>query len=274
MKLAVFCTLLLLFQLNVHAERKTFVITGASGELGGATARLLAQDHDLILTGRNRDKLKSLQEELAAQHHGRYEICTLDYTNNSSQNNFKNYLKQIDLPISGFVLITPRPQFDGKSLLQNENVWSDVFASTFTGPLVTLKSILPHLSKGSKIVVIAGTTSVQLQPEYGPSCIVRRMWTTYTKALSQELGPQEISVNALSPGVVLTNFHEERIQKKASQNGLSYDEQMADEVAKIPLRRHAKPQEVAQTIKFLLTEQSDFINGINLVLDGGYTLSY
>ncbi|MEI8366079.1 MAG: SDR family oxidoreductase, partial [Parachlamydiaceae bacterium] len=60
----------------------------------------------------------------------------------------------------------------------------------------------------------------------------------------------------------------------AYENGLSYDDQMENEVAKIPLRRHAKPQEVAQTIKFLITEQSDFIDGINLILDGGFTSSY
>ena len=100
------------------------------------------------------------------------------------------------------------------------------------------------------------------------------MWTTYTKALSHQLGPQGISVNTLSPGVVLTNFHEERIQKKANDSGLSYEEQMEKEVANIPLHRHAKPQEVAQTIKFLLSEQSDFINGVNLILDGGFTVSY
>lgn len=83
-----------------------------------------------------------------------------------------------------------------------------------------------------------------------------------------------ISINALSPGVVLTNFHQERIQNKSHETGLSYEDQMEKEVANIPLRRHAKPQEVAQTIKFLLSEQSDFINGVNLVLDGGFTLSY
>lgn len=148
------------------------------------------------------------------------------------------------------------------------------FRNTFTGPLEALKIMLPYLSNSDKIVVIAGTTSVQLQPEYGPSCVIRRMWTTYTKALSHELGSRGISINALSPGVVLTHFHEERIQNNANKNGLSYEKQMEKEVANIPLHRHAMPQEVAQTIKFLLSEQSDFINGINLILDGGFTLSY
>lgn len=255
-------------------ERKTIVITGASGELGGATARLLAQEYNLVLTGRDLVKLKALQEELKTHNAGQYAISTLDFLSRTSRDSFKDYLNQEKRSIAGLVLITPRPQFHGKALIQDENTWLEVLQSTFIGPMEALKVVLPHLSNPSKIVVIAGTTSVQLQPEYGPSCVIRRMWTTYTKALSHQLGPQGISVNALSPGVVLTHFHEDRIRKKANENDLSYDDQMEKEVANIPLHRHAKPQEVAQAIKFLLSEQSDFINGVNLVLDGGFTLSY
>lgn len=259
---------------KIHEEHKTLIITGASGELGSATARLLARDHNLILTGRNLSTLQQLQKELKADHPCRYEICLLDYSSSSSIANFKNYLNQEVSPLSGLVLITPRPQFYGKALLQEEDTWSAVFKNTFTGPLEALKVVLPHLSQNGKIVVIAGTTSVQFQPEAGPACVIRRMWTTYTKALSHQLGPQGISINTLSPGVVLTNFHQQRIQKKADENELSYDEQMEQEVAPIPLRRHAKPQEVAQTIKFLISEESNFINGTNLILDGGFTVSY
>ncbi len=255
-------------------ERKTFIITGASDELGRATARLLAHDYNLILTGRDLSKLKNLQEELKAINSGCYDICNLDFISKSSRDSFESYLNQARTPIAGLVLIAPRPQFHGKALIHDENVWLEVFQNTFTGPMEALRVVLPHLSNPSKIVVIAGTTSVQLQSEYGASCVIRRMWTTYTKALSHQLGPQGISINALSPGVVLTNFHQERIQKKSDETGLSYDDQMEKEVANIPLRRHAKPQEVAQTIKFLLSEQSDFVNGVNLVLDGGFTSSY
>ncbi len=255
-------------------ERKTVIITGASGELGSATARLLALDYNLILTGRNFTKLKNLQEELKRANPGYYDICTLDFTSKPSRDAFKGYLNQVSTSIAGLVLITPRPEFSGKVLTQDEDVWLEAFQSTFTGPMEALKAALPHLSNPSKIVVIAGTTSVQLQPEYGPLCVIRRMWTTYTKALSYQLGPQGISVNALSPGVILTDFHQERIKKKSDELCLSYEDQMEKEVANIPLHRYAKPLEVAQTTRFLLSEQSDFINGVNLILDGGFTLSY
>lgn len=260
--------------LSATEGRKTFIVTGASGELGGAAARFLASNADLILTGRDLSKLEKLRAELEATNSGHFEICTLDFSSPVSRENFAHYLKEKKSSIAGVVLIAPRPLFYGKALIQEEKVWLEVFQNTFTGPIEALKATFPYLNNPSKIVVIAGTTSVQLQPEYGPSCVIRRMWTTYSKALSHELGPRGISVNALSPGVVLTSFHEERIQKKALESGVSYEEQMKKETANIPLRRHAKPQEVAQVIRFLLSDQSNFISGVNLVLDGGITVSY
>jgi 3-oxoacyl-[acyl-carrier protein] reductase len=272
-------TLLLLFVSGYAADQMqpntscTFLVTCASGELGAAIAKELASENNLILTGRNTFKLQQLQKELQAQHPWSYEIVELDYCDQRSLLNFESFLKTRIGEISGLVLITPRPQF-GSSLLQSESNWFTLFQTTFTGPLEALKSALPYFASQGKIAIIGGITSVQLLPEYGPSCIVRRMWTTYAKALSHQLGPKGISVNVLSPGVVLTHFHEERIANKAEQHSLSYQEQMGREVASIPMRRHALPEEVAKSVKFLLSSDSNFINGVNLVLDGGATVSY
>ena len=253
---------------------KTIVVTCASGGLGSAAARLLASDYNLILTGRNLSLLESLQKESSANP-WRYEICPLDYASSSSIANFKENISNKPTPlISGLVLIPPRPQFSGKSLLQEEAIWLQMFQNGFTGPLEALQVALPHLPRGGKIVVIAGSTSVQFQPESGPACVLRRMWSTCAKGLSHQLGPQGITINTISPGVVMTSFHESRIENKAKANGLSYEEQMEQEVASIPLRRNGKPEEVAQAIKFLLSEESNFITGVNLVLDGGFTVTY
>lgn len=259
---------------SANETPKTVVITCASGELGSSIARVLAKDYNLVLTGRNISKLQKLQEELKENNPWKYEICTLDYTIKSSIADFKSYLMRSVPSLTGIVLITPRPSFYGKALFLDEEVWLEALQITFTGPLEALKAALPQLTQNSKIVVIAGTTAVQVQPEFGPVCVIRRMWTTYTKALSHQLGPQGIRINAISPGIVLTNFQQEKIRSKSQENGVSYDLQMEQDVAKIPLRRHAQPKELAQAIKFLISDESDFINGINLVFDGGITVSY
>jgi len=274
------CLITFLFISKGYAEEQcksnispTIIITCASGELGGAIAKKLANENNLILTGRNIQKLHSLQSELQSHFSMKYEVVLLDYLVSSSIFNLGNYLLARDSEISGLVLITPRPQFCN-SLFESEADWLNVFQATFTGPLEALKTILPYAASPSKIVIIAGTTSVQLLPEYGPACVIRRMWTTYAKALSHQLAPEGVYVNTVSPGVVLTDFHVKRIENKARENHVDYDVAVKRDAAKVPLGRHASPEEVAQTVKFLLSKDSDFINGVNLVIDGGATLSY
>ena len=255
-----------------HEEKGTILVTCATGELGSAIAKLLGEDYNLILTGRDLPKLLQLKESFPKNSY-ECETLLLDYSNPSSLENFKKDRGNNPRAIKGVVLITPRPFF-GKDLLQSEENWLNLFQTTFTGPFEVLKSTLPYLSSGSKVVVIAGTTSVQLHPEYGPACVIRRMWTTYCKALSHYLGPKGIHVNVISPGVVLTNFHRERIDKKAKEIGGNYEEELAKDAANIPLQRHARPIEIAKSIRFLLSEDSNFITGTNLVIDGGKTVSY
>lgn len=258
----------------VKKAKNTLVITCATGALGGETARLLAPDYNLILTGRNSSKLQQLQDELKSLYSGQYDTHILDYLDSASIISFKKKIDALNTPISGILLMTPRPQFAKDLLMQSEPEWLLLFQTTFTGPIEVLKSTMPHLSKNGKIIIIGGTTSVQLSPEYGPASVIRRMWTSYSKALSHQLGPKGITVNVLSPGVVLTNFHQERITKKAKEIGCSYEEQLTKDTANIPLRRHAKPLEIAQTIRFFFSPESDFITGTNLIMDGGATLTY
>lgn len=264
--------LLLLCSYSFAVSASTIVVTCASGELGSAISKELAKEHNLILTGRDTVKLKQLTQELKSiRSEGEYEACIVDYTNSATILDLQKKISK--KAISGLVLITPRPQFS-KNILQEQLEWHQMLQATFTGPIELLKTVLPAFSSHAKIVVIAGTTSVQLMPEYGPTCILRRMWTTYVKALSHQLGPQGIHVNALSLGVVLTDFHEERIAKAAFENGVGFSEQMHEESEHIPLRRFVCKDEVAQVAHFLLSKESNSITGVNLVLDGGATVSY
>lgn len=259
---------------NIFAETPApmVVVTCATSELGRSIAKTLAAGYSLLLTGRDLDQLMQIQQECQAVSPGLIEICSLDFSHPASLVDFEKRIQQRNQPISGLVLITPRPAF--QNLFQGEAEWLALFQRTFTGPLEALKAVRPHLDSRGKIVILAGATSVQFMPEYGPACVVRRMWVAYSKALSHELGPKGIHVNALSPGVVRTPFHEERIMQQAEKNGCTFEEQLQKGVADIPLRRHASPAEIAQAIKFLLSDEANFITGINLLMDGGRSLSY
>jgi 3-oxoacyl-[acyl-carrier protein] reductase len=93
----------------------------------------------------------------------------------------------------------------------------------------------------------------------------------WAKTLSVELAPFGITVNNVLPGATLTARLESLIIKTAENKSLSV-EQVAEEMQKeIPAGRFAQPEEIAYGVVFLASQQAAYINGTNLVIDGGRT---
>ncbi|AAP05461.1 SDR family oxidoreductase [Chlamydia caviae] len=243
------------------------VLTGASGQLGSGIARYLHdKDYHLLLVGRQNSKLCALHQQ-----NPNSSTLAIDYSLPGYLADYKNALKELNRPIHGLIISTPRPIWSG--ILQSPESWETTLQTTFIAQTALIQATLPYMSPQSSIVIIGGTASVQLLSSYGLSCVIRRMWTTYAKALAHELGPKGIRVNVVSPGIVCTSFHKERIRERARVNHSSYAEEYTKETDAIPLRRFCETEELAQTIEFLLSSSSSFISGINLVLDGGFTSS-
>ncbi|BAE81071.1 3-oxoacyl-[acyl-carrier-protein] reductase [Chlamydia felis Fe/C-56] len=243
------------------------VLTGASGYLGSSiTGYLHDRDYHLLLIGRQSNKLDILHEK-----HPNSTTLALDYSLPGYISDYKKALKELNRPIQGLIILTPRPVWG--SILQSPESWETILQITFIAQTALIQATLPYMSVQSTIVIIGGTTSVQFLPAYGPSCIIRRMWTTYAKVLAYELGPKGIRVNVVSPGIIRSPFHEERIREKARANHSNFMDEYHKETESIPLRRYCEPEELAKTIEFLLTPSSSFVSGINLLLDGGFTSS-
>ncbi|SFW02815.1 short chain dehydrogenase reductase [Chlamydia abortus] len=188
------------------------ILTGTSGQLGSAIALYLHErDYYLLLVGRQHDKLRRLHE-----HNPNSSTLAIDYSFPGYLADYKKTLKELNRPIQGLIISTPRPIWG--SILQSPESWESTLQIAFIAQTALIQATLPYMSSPSSIVIIGGTTSVQHPPAYGLSCVIRRMWTTYAKALAYELGPKGIRVNVVSPGAVLTPFHKGRIQEKAGVN--------------------------------------------------------
>ena len=87
--------------------------------------------------------------------------------------------------------------------------------------------------------------------------------TTFTRAMSKELGPKGIRVNALCPGLIGTKFHDD----------FTKDEIREKVAASTPLRREGTANEVADLVAYLASEEASFINGNNIDINGGLAFS-
>jgi 3-oxoacyl-[acyl-carrier protein] reductase len=132
--------------------------------------------------------------------------------------------------------------------------------STF---LVT-KAVLPHLGEGSTIVNLS---SLAGRDGGGPGASIyataKGAVMTFTRSLAKELGPQGIRVNALCPGLIGTSFHD-TFSKPEGRKAVA---------GNTPLRREGHPDEVASAVVFLASNDSSFLTGVNMDINGGLAFS-
>ncbi|MBN8827174.1 MAG: SDR family oxidoreductase [Sphingobacteriia bacterium] len=264
-----FCIILVT---SAYADnKKTIVITLATSGIGQSVAEELAkQNYDLILLGRNSQKLNDLKNHLGKNYKGNYQNIQIDFGNSESVN---NALKQINKKIDGIVLMPPRSVISSY-YIPNSNEWDYMFKISFSNPFEVIRQLEESLKPGAKIVLMSGMTSVQYNSSYPNSNILRSMWVAQGKNLSFQLARKNVSVNTISPGVTLTETNKSKVEARAKEKKISYDQQLKNETKAIPSGRYSTPQEIAKIITFLLSDDSNQINGQNLVIDGGFTTSY
>jgi 2-deoxy-D-gluconate 3-dehydrogenase len=92
-----------------------------------------------------------------------------------------------------------------------------------------------------------------------------------TKCLALELGPSGIRANAIAPGPSLTEGAIEYISA-GSSDGIDVEQQWASAAGRVPMRRWAEPDEIGRAVVFLASDMSSYLNGAQIVVDGGYLL--
>ncbi len=129
---------------------------------------------------------------------------------------------------------------------------------------LTMKAIVPHMPEGSSVINFA---SLAGRDGGGPGASAyaasKGAVMTFTRAMAKELGARQIRVNALCPGMISTTFHDT----------FTKDEVRSKVAASTPLRREGRPDEVADIAAFLASNDSSFLTGVNLDVNGGLFFS-
>jgi 3-oxoacyl-[acyl-carrier protein] reductase len=136
-----------------------------------------------------------------------------------------------------------------------------------------VQAVLPGMEAGGmgRIINIISTSVKQPLHGLGVSNTIRGAVANWSKTLSNELGPKGITVNNVLPGATSTERLSAIIRNKADRTGRSEEEEAAGMQAEIPLRRFARPEEIAWAVAFLAGPAGAYVNGINLPVDGGRT---
>jgi 3-oxoacyl-[acyl-carrier protein] reductase len=152
-----------------------------------------------------------------------------------------------------------------KTLAEMDEAFFDhVMELNLKSVFLVTKAVLPHLGEGSTIVNLS---SLAGRDGGGPGASIyataKGALMTFTRSMAKELGPQGIRVNALCPGLIGTSFHD-TFSKPEGRKAVA---------GNTPLRREGHPDEVASAVVFLASNDSAFLTGVNLDINGGLAFS-
>ena len=244
-------------------SEKIALVTGASGGIGQAIARRLAKDGFSLCLHyhKNEQAARALADELNAQGVRAVALCA-DLADEAQATALieecKKALGEIDVLVNNAGISK-----QGLLTDLSADEWREMFGVHVDGAFYLSRAALPAMirKKAGRIIQISSMWGIS-----GGSCEVaysaaKAALIGFTKALAKEVGPSGIAVNCVAPGVIDTpmNAH------------LSADDlqALADET---PLSRIGTPDEVANAVAFFAGDQSSFITGQVLAVDGGITV--
>lgn len=242
---------------------KYALITGASGGIGAATARAFAQAGYgvAIHAHRNVDKLHALAQELSTLSVPVLEVCADLSDPVQAKTMVDNVLEkfcQLDILVccSGLSHVGLVTDIDPQQ-------WRTLFGVNVDGMHYCCQAVLPHMVHRKEGCIL---TVSSMWGQVGASCEVAYSATkgaviAYTKALAQEVGPSNIRVNCIAPGVIATEM-----------NAHLSPEDMAALADETPLGRIGTPEECASCALFLASEGASFVTGQVLAPNGGLVI--
>lgn len=247
----------------MRLENKVAIVTGGGSGIGQAIAILFAKEGaKVVVAGRRLEALQSTVTEIEKLGQEAL-VVTADVSSFSSvQNLIQKTLEKfgrIDILMNNAGIYLP-----GDAVSTTEEDWNKVLAIDAKGAFLCCKAVIPFMVKQGKgkivnIASIAGLFGFEGSLAY---CAAKGAIINMTREMALDLGPKNINVNAIAPGVIETDMTKGFLQDENAKKGF---------LDKIPMGRIGKPLDIAYAALYLASDESDFITGEILVVDGGWT---
>ncbi len=252
----------------MQLKGKVALITGGGTGIGAAIAeRFVAEGARICITGRRQEVL---DEEAARIPGDSVTTCAGDVAN------YEDAARMIEKTVA----------FGGKLdvLVNNAGIdppgaiadidpalWHRVIETNLTGPLYTMKLAIPHMKKagGGSIINVASLAGIRCIPAMPAYCASKAGLIMLTQQAALDYGVAKIRCNAVCPGGTRTTMIEHSMAGLAKKLNKNLDGTFDYFSKNVPLRRVASPQEMTGVIVYLASDDSTFMTGAVLVIDGG-----
>lgn len=250
---------------------KVAIITGATSGIGKATALLFADEGaDLVITGRRAELGKAVEAEIRRKgvrcvfveaDHSQAEACSSVLERTLAE------FSRVDILFNNAGIVTK-----GTAETTSDEVWDETMAVNVTGVWRMSRLVIPVMKRqGGGVIVNNGSDwSVVAGRDAFPYVVSKGAVGLMTKAMALDFARDNIRVNAVCPG---DTFVERWLEKGYFEysDPVSLEQAVKDSSEYIPMGRFGKPEEIASAVLFLASDDSSFVTGHLLLVDGGNT---
>jgi NAD(P)-dependent dehydrogenase (short-subunit alcohol dehydrogenase family) len=243
-----------------NEERKTLILTGASRGIGHATVKRFSSAGWRVITCSRHPFPEDCPWEAGPEDHIQVDLADPENTLKAIEV-MKERLKAQGGRLNALVnnaAISPKAEGGTRlgTIDTTHRDWLQVFQVNFFAPLMLGRGLIDELERaGGAVVNVSSIAGSRVHPFAGSAYATSKAaLAALTREMAADFAPRGIRVNAISPGEIDTAILSPGTEKL---------------IAEIPMARLGQPEEVAKAIYFLCTEQSSYINGTELYIDGG-----
>ncbi|MBD2090652.1 SDR family oxidoreductase [Microcoleus sp. FACHB-1515] len=266
--------------MDLKLTGKRALVTGSSAGTGASIAKTLAREGAYVIVhGRDRDRTEAIAAEIRSEG-GKSavvfgELNSVDGAQQIAQD-ARAAFGEVDILINNAGLIGHYETWDDATAED----WAQMYDGVVLVIVRLVNALRPHLESlgWGRIINIASAQSIQpfaMMPDYAAAkCALLNL----TKSLSKRFDRTGVTVNVISPGIIVTDRIRQRMTEAAQQEGRSTEWSEIEQYVLTheldnPTGRLASPEDVANLIAFLSSPLADYINGTNIRIDGGSILT-
>lgn len=250
---------------------KTAVITGATSGIGKATALLFADEGaDIVITGRRAELGQRVVDEIS-QKGARGVFVHADHSNGEDCSRVVEQtiatFGRVDILFNNAGIVT-----QGTAETTSDEIWNETMAINVTGVWRMCKLVIPIMKQqgGGAIVNNGSDWSVVGGRNAFPYVTSKGAVALMTKAMALDFARDNIRVNAVCPGDTFVDRWLEKGYFEHS-NPVTLEQAVKEASEYLPMGRFGKPEEIAKAVLFLASDESSFVTGHLLLVDGGNT---
>jgi NAD(P)-dependent dehydrogenase (short-subunit alcohol dehydrogenase family) len=247
---------------------KTIIVTGATSGIGRAAADAFGREGgSLLLVGRQETVLDEAAAAVRAAG-GQAATCCVDLTTADAPERIVNAalaaFGQIDVLVNAAGIIA-----SGTLDATTDDIWDTMMAVNLRAPFRLMRAAAPHLTarKGA-VVNVSSVNGLRSFPGVLAYCVSKAGVDHLTRCAAIEMAPVGVRVNAVNPGVTVTNLH-----RRSGMGEPQYAAFLERSKETHPLGRPGQPDEIAALILFLASDRAGWMTGETIPIDGGRHLT-